>query len=336
MLVIYYFKFSKLNKQYIILLNLSQIEMNESLNGGSALELRQLIYFVEVAEREHVSAAAEHLHIAQSAISRQIARLEEELSVQLFERVGRNIQLTPIGRIFLIHAKTAIKAIDFAKLQINEYLDPEKGSIKIGFPTSLANHLLPTVISAFREEQPNISFHLSQGSYASLIKSVKNNEVGLAFLGPVPADDSLIKGDILFTENMSALLPISHPLADRPSLRLSDLRKDSFVLLPEGFVLRKMAIEACKQAGYNPIISSIGEDMDSIKGLVSAGIGVSLLPDSTLHESTPRLTVRIPIDTPDVKRSVGIITSKTRDLSPSEKVFYQFIIDFYSVLERYK
>ena len=92
------------------------------------MELRQLRYFIEVAEREHVSEAAEHLHIAQSAISRQIAKLEEELGVDLFEREGRNVKLTPIGKVFLDHTKTAMKAIDYAKEQIDEYPGPRTGT----------------------------------------------------------------------------------------------------------------------------------------------------------------------------------------------------------------
>ena len=300
------------------------------------MELRQLRYFVEVAEREHVSEAAEHLHIAQSAISRQIARLEEELGVMLFEKAGRNIQLTPVGKIFLIHARTAIKAIEYAKYQIEEFLDPEHGTIKIGFPTSLSTYFLPTIISAFKNEQPNIAFHLKQGSYSFLMESVKNREIGLAFLGPVPTKDPEIDGHILFTENVSALLPITHPLADKKSLRLSDLRQDPFVLFPKGYVLHTLAIDACKQAGFTPIVASEGEDMDSIKGLVSAGVGVSLLPDSTFYEVIPRMTVKIPIEYPEVKRTVGIITPKHRELAPSEKVFYQFVKKFFSVLEQYQ
>lgn len=300
------------------------------------MELRQLRYFVEVAEREHVSEAAEHLHIAQSAISRQIARLEEELGVMLFEKVGRNIQLTPIGKIFLLHAKTAIKSIEFAKYQIEEFLDPEHGTIKIGFPTSLSTHLLPTVISAFKDEQPNIAFHLRQGSYSFLMDAVKNRDIGLAFLGPVPTKDPDIDGHILFTENMSALLPISHPLSDKKSLRLSDLRNDPFVLFPKGYVLNNLAIEACQQAGFTPNIASEGEDMDSIKGLVSAGIGISLLPDSTFYEVVPRMTVKIAIETPEVKRTVGIISPKNSELAPSEKLFYEFVKKFYSRLEQYQ
>ncbi|TXC93108.1 LysR family transcriptional regulator [Metabacillus litoralis] len=300
------------------------------------MELRQLRYFMEVAEREHVSEAAQYLHVAQSAISRQIANLESELGVTLFEREGRNVKLTPIGKVFLTHTKTAMKAIDYAKKQIDEFLDPERGSIKIGFPTSLASHLLPTVISAFKDKHPNVAFHLRQGSYKFLIDSVINREIDLAFIGPVPLNNPDVEGTILFTESISALVPASHHLASKKSILLNELRNDSFVLFPRGFVLQEIVVEACKQAGFVPNISSVGEDLDAIKGLVSAGMGVTLLPESTFHESIPRFTVRIPIELPLVRRTVGIIVSKKRDLAPSEKVFYQYVKDFFSMLEQYQ
>jgi LysR family transcriptional activator of glutamate synthase operon len=300
------------------------------------MELRQLRYFIEVAEREHVTEAAVHLHVAQSAVSHQIAKLEAELGVALFERVRRNVKLTQIGKIFLTHTKTAIQAIDYAKEKVDEYLDPENGTIKIGYPTSLASHLLPTVISAFKAKQPNVSYHLRQGSYAYLIDAVKKGEIGLAFLGPVPMMDSDLETHILFSEGFSALVPANHPIAEKKSLSLGDLRNDNFVLFPKGYVLQKISIEACKQAGFEPNIIAVGEDMDAIKGLVSAGIGVSLLPDGTFSDTTPRFTVRVPIDTPQVKRTVGIITSKTRELASTEKIFYQFVKELFSLLEQYQ
>lgn len=300
------------------------------------MELRQLRYFVEVARREHVSEAAEVLHVAQSAISRQIANLEAELGVELFVREGRNVKLTQIGKHFLPHVEAALKAIDFAKQQIDEYLDPERGTIKVGFPTSLASHTLPTIISAFKAKHPNVTFHLRQGSYRFLIEAVKTREIDLAFIGPVPSDDPDIKADILFTESFSALLQADHRLSGRENIDLNELRNESFVMFPEGFVLRKIVVDACRQAGFTPVISSEGEDLDAIKGLVSAGIGVTLLPESTFYETMPRFTVKLPIQIPHVKRNVGIIISKNRELTPSEKVFYQFAKDFFSVLERYQ
>lgn len=306
------------------------------MNGVGIVELRQLRYFVEVAEREHISEAAEHLHVAQSAISRQIANLEEELGTPLFERIGRNVKLTPVGKIFLEHCITALKGIDFAAKQVEEFLDPAKGTIKIGFPTSLASYVLPTVISAFKKEYPEISFHLRQGSYKYLIDAVKNRELNLALLGPLPPKDEAINTTVLFSENIHALLPATHPLAKKESINLVDLRQDQFVLFPEGYILNKVAVDACRSVGFMPNITSEGEDMDALKGLVAAGIGVTLLPESSLYDSTPRMTVKVPIAIPNIRRTVGIIAPTSRDLAPSEEVFVKFISNFYSRLTRFQ
>lgn len=300
------------------------------------LELRQLRYFVEVAEREHISAAAEHLHVAQSAISRQIANLEEELGTALFERIGRNVKLTPVGKIFLEHSLTALKAIDFATKQVEEYLDPQKGVIKVGFPTSLASYVLPTVISAFKRQYPDVAFQLRQGSYKYLIDAVKNRELNLALLGPIPPKDELIDVRVLFSENMYALLPISHPLAKNETINLIDLRHEDFVLFPDGYVLQKVVSDACRSVGFVPNVTSEGEDMDALKGLVAAGIGITLLPESSLYDSTPRLTVKVPIGMPVIRRTVGVIYPITRDLAPSEQIFLSFVSDFFSRLTQFQ
>lgn len=303
--------------------------------GCITMELRQLRYFVAVAEREHISEAAESLHVAQSAVSRQISNLETELGTELFERIGRNVKLTPIGKVFLEHALIALEAIDFAAKQVEEYLDPEQGTIKIGFPTSLASFLLPTVISAFKKEHPNISFHLRQGSYRYLINAVKNRELNLVFLGPVPKKDEIIDTKILFTEKISALLPATHPLATKKEIQLADLRNEPFVLFPDGFILNKVVVDACKSVGYTPIVSSEGEDMDALKGLVAAGMGVTLLPESAFYDSTPRRTVRLPLSEPSFTRNVGVVFPHNRELAPSEKIFLEFVSTFFSRLTQF-
>jgi LysR family transcriptional regulator, transcription activator of glutamate synthase operon len=300
------------------------------------MELRQLRYFIEVAEREHMTEAADNLNVAQSAVSYQITKLEEELGVKLLERVGRNIKVTQIGYVFLQYVKNALKTLDEAKEKIDEYLDPQAGTIKIGYPTSLSRYWLPTVISAYKNDVPNVNFHLRQGSYANLIEAVKKGEIELAFLGPVPTNDPDLVARILFVENIVALLPNQHPLAHKKRLLLSDLRNDPFVLFPNGYVLRKIAVEACREAGFEPKITSEGEDMDALKGLVSAGMGVSLLPESTFYDSTPRYTVKIPIETPKAMRTVGVIIPKHRELAPAERNFYQFLIQFFNRLDQYK
>lgn len=296
------------------------------------MELRQIQYFIEVAKREHMTDASNDLHVAQSAISRQISNLESELGVDLFIREGRNVKLTPIGRIFLKHMKEAIKAIENAKREVKENLDPEQGTIRIGFPSSLAIYTMPTVISAFRAEHPHVKFHLKQGSYQYLIEAVAKGEIDMALLGPVPKGVKHIKEETLFSEELVALLPDNHPLANHPSVHLNQLENDSFVLFPEGFVLREIVVNACQQLGFEPHMSFEGEDIDAVKGFVSAGLGVTLIPETTLMDSLPRTTVKLPLNDPKVSRTVGVIIPSERQLLPTEELFFRFLQDFFAKL----
>ncbi|WP_449355746.1 LysR family transcriptional regulator [Virgibacillus natechei] len=300
------------------------------------MELKQIKYFIEVAKQEHVTRAADTLHVAQSAVSRQIFNLEAELGVDLFIREGRNVRLTSIGKVFLDRMENAVHVIDDVAQIIEEYTDPEMGTIHIGFPSSVASYILPTAISAFREIYPDVKFQLNQGSYYELKEAVIKGEINMALLGPVPMKEKKLEGTILFSENMAALLPASHPLAGSDSLHLNQLRDDSFVLFPVDFVLRNITIDACKQLGFEPNVSFEGKDIDAIKGLVSAGLGVSLVPEITLVDNLPRATVKKPITQPNVTRTVGVIVPKGRQLLPTEKLFYQFLKEFFMRLEQFQ
>ncbi|MFE8697253.1 LysR family transcriptional regulator [Cytobacillus sp. FJAT-53684] len=296
------------------------------------MELRQIQYFMEVAKREHVTEAAAALHVAQSAVSRQIFNLELELGVDLFFREGRNVRLTPIGKIFLEHMEDAMTVIENAKREVDEYLDPEKGTIRIGFPSSLAAYTLPTVISAFSREHPDVKYQLRQGSYHSLIDGVIKGEIDMALLGPVPREEKKVQGNILFTEKIVALLPNRHRYANNKSLKLSQLRDDSFVLFPGGYILRDIIMDACQQQGFQPNVSFEGEDIDAIKGLVSAGLGITLIPEITLIDSLPRQTVKIPVIDPGVTRTVGVIVPTEREMLPTAKLFHAFLNEFFNRL----
>lgn len=300
------------------------------------MELRQIQYFMEVAKREHVTEAALALHVAQSAVSRQIFNLETELGVNLFIREGRNVKLTMIGQMFLEHMEQAMMVIEEAQREVEEYLDPMKGTIRIGFPSSLASYTLPTTISAFRESYPQVKFQLKQGSYNELIEGVINGDFDMALIGPVPKQEKKVLGTTLFTDNIVALLPATHPLANQKAIKLGQLREDSFVLFPKEYILREIIVRACEQIGFQPKVSFEGVDTDSIKGLVSAGLGITLIPEITLVEGFPRSTVKIPIIEPEVTRTVGVIIPSERKLLPTVRLFYDFLKDFFSRLDRYQ
>src|SRR5699024_9720362 len=104
-----------------------------------------------------------------------------------------------------------------------------------------------------------------------------------------------------------------------------DLRNEPFVLFPMGYVLREMIMTICQQMGFTPKVAFEGEDVDTIKGLVSAGLGVSLIPESTLVDNIPRGTVKVSVTQPDVTRTVGVITPVERELLPTEQLFYNVL-----------
>ncbi|MGZ9582951.1 LysR family transcriptional regulator [Paenibacillus marinisediminis] len=293
------------------------------------MELRQLVYFVKVAQKEHVTQAAEELHVAQSAVSRQIHQLEEELGVKLFLQKGRNLQLTPVGQLFLKRSEVILKELDRAVQEVQEFMDPELGEIRIAFPHSLGVHLIPSVVAAFRKHHPNVKFRFKQGMYPSLIRDITRAEVDLAFISPVPEDLDEVTGDIILTEELSAILPPNHPLAGESEIKLSQLKDDTFVLFSQGYSLRPIVWDACIKAGFTPRIGFEGQETDTIRGLVAAGMGVSLLPDMALQHTSELQPVCVRISEPEVTRTVGLIRRADEKLPLVTQAFYRFLLDYF-------
>lgn len=303
------------------------IENNLS-NGdrcGCNLELRQLQYFLKVARIQHVTQAAEELHIAQSAVSRQIHQLEEELGVPLFVQKGRNLQLTPAGKLFQERIETVMEELDRSVREVQEFLNPDTGEIRIGFPHSLGINLLPAIVSCFREERPGVKFRLRQGTYGSLIRDLLKRDIDLAFISPFPKDHEEVDGELLLTEELHAILPVQHPLAARTSIALAELSEDSFVMFSDAYSLRGIVLAACTEAGFTPNIEFEGEETDTIRGLVAAGLGVSLLPEMALTESLPLQPVTVKLSHPTVTRTVGIIYRTGEALPPVAAGFLEFL-----------
>lgn len=291
-------------------------------------------YFIEVAKREHVTDAANALHVAQSSVSRQLVQLESELGVDLFIRKGRRVKLTPIGKILLARVEQVMNMIGEAEREVKEYLDPEKGVVRVAFPISLAAHVLPTAIYAFRKRYPEAKFQMKQALYRDLIDGVINGEFNLALIAPLPEEDKQIQSKVLFTERIVALLPLQHRLANRTSIQLSEMQEEAFVTLPEGTIFRKIVMHACSEIGFVPHIAFEGDDIDALKGLVSAGLGVALMPEVTLIDNIPHSTVKIPLVDPEVTRTVGVICPTQRKLLPTEQLFYRFLSEFFASADR--
>ncbi|GAB6988636.1 LysR family transcriptional regulator [Paenibacillus pini] len=298
------------------------------------MELRQLQYFLKVAQKEHVTQAAEELHVAQSAVSRQIHQLEEELGVNLFMQKGRNLQLTPVGQLFCKRVDGLLKDLDKAVAEVHEFLDPEQGEIRIGFPHSLGIHLIPSIVAEFKKKYPNVKFRFKQGMFPSLIKDVISAEVDLAFISPFPEKHDQVEGEVMLTEELYAILPPNHPLANEESIALNQLKEDKFVLFSKGYSLRPIVWHACLEAGFTPKIAFEGEETDTIRGLVAAGMGVSILPELALFQTNPLQPARVRISEPKVTRTIGLIHRSDDKLPLVAQAFRSFLLNYFGLQQQ--
>ncbi|MBC2002080.1 LysR family transcriptional regulator [Listeria marthii] len=294
------------------------------------MELRQLKYFMEVARVEHMTKASENLHVAQSAVSRQITKLEEELGVHLFDRVGRNMQLTSVGQEFLKQSAIALNELQKAEALVTEYTDPAKGTVRVGLPNSLSTKVLPSVISTFREKYPQITYKFMEGTNEELTEMLLNGALDMTFLSPVPESSDQIEAIRFFDEKLKLIVPENHPLAENFNVSLKELASEKFVLYPEDFDLYKIVTKAANKKGFMPQIAFQSRDFYTIQGLVGAGLGISILPEMILDGAIFKETKSIALRDKELRRSVGIITTKKRNLSPSENLFRSFIISFFS------
>ncbi|QYR20344.1 LysR family transcriptional regulator [Paenibacillus sp. sptzw28] len=293
------------------------------------MELRQLYYFVKVAKKEHVTQAAEEMHVAQSAVSRQIHQLEEELGAKLFLQKGRNLQLTAVGSLFLKRAEVILADLERAVVEVHEFLDPEKGEIRLGFPHSLGFSLIPEVVSAFRKKYPNVKFRFKQGMYPSLIRDVIKGDVDLSFVSPCPEQHEHVKGETVLTEELYAILPPGHPLAEEEAIDLIQLKDETFVMFSPGYSLRPIVWDACLEAGFTPNIGFEGEETDTIRGLVAAGMGVSLLPEMALYTSGLLQPAKVRVRSPKVTRTIGLIYRSNEKLPLVAKAFQKFLLEYF-------
>ncbi|MFD1776302.1 LysR family transcriptional regulator [Paenibacillus rhizophilus] len=295
------------------------------------MELRQLQYFLKVAQKEHVTRAAEELHVAQSAVSRQIRLLEQELGVDLFMQKGRNLQLTPVGQLFCKRVESILKDLDRSVAEIHEFLDPERGEIRIGFPHSMGTHLIPAIVAEFRQHYPHVKFRFKQGTYPSLIKDVLSGEVDLAFISPCPDSDDQLTGDVVMTEELFAILPQNHPLAEEKVIRLEQLKEEQFVLFSPGYSLRPIVWQACLKAGFTPQLAFEGGETDTIRGLVAAGMGVSLLPEMALFQTSSLQPAQVKVVEPAVTRTIGLIHRSDGKLPLVARSFRAFLLTYFRV-----
>jgi LysR family transcriptional regulator, hydrogen peroxide-inducible genes activator len=247
------------------------------------MEVHQLRYFCAVAESGNFTRAAESARVSQPSLSQQIHKLEDELGARLFDRLPRSARLTQFGKAFLPKAKAILRQIGEARVEIREMASVESGEVILGAIPTIAPYLLPPMLSGFSRQHPSVSVSVVEEITPTLLERLHQGTLDLALLALPVEGDELISTELM-QEALFAVLPDKHPLASRRSILLDEMREEPFLLLKEGHCFRDNALQACRQSRINPNVVFESGQFATILAMVSAGMGVSVVPQMAVSK----------------------------------------------------
>ncbi|HHY72136.1 MAG TPA: LysR family transcriptional regulator [Bacillus bacterium] len=286
------------------------------------MDIKHLLYFIEVAKAKSFSRAAENLYITQPTISKMIKNLEDELGVALFDRSRKQLVLTDAGKIILEQAKLIDFAFHNLETELDQLLGLKRGHIRIGLPPIFDAHIFLKIVSDFHEKYPGVTFQLVEEGSKKISENVGNNllDVGVIVL---PTNDELFEHFAFLVEDLRLILHASHPLAERQEVELKELANEAFILFNKDFVLNDRIIDSCISVGFNPTIIAESSQRSFIEEMVAWKLGVALLPEGACKHLNNQIK-SIKVVNPTIAWKLAVIWSKNQYLSYAAKEWLHF------------
>ena len=300
---------------------------------ATVMDLQQLRYFQVVAQLEHMRQAADELAGAQPVLSKAITRLEKELGVPLFNRVGRQLQLNQFGRAYLQRVEQIFNQLEAAQREINDLAGPESGQVGLAALHTIGAQLLPELISVYRQQHPNVTFRLFQNGSRTMLSQLARSDVDLCITSHLPEQQGLGWLELM-TEEIFLAVPSQHRLASRSRIRLTEVASEAFVSLKLGYNLREQTDQLCRQVGFEPKVAFEGDELTVVRGLVAKGLGVGFIPALAWRCIDDFVPVKLRIIEPQCQRTIGVAWREAHYLSAAARLFRQFLIDYFPQLER--
>jgi DNA-binding transcriptional LysR family regulator len=299
------------------------------------MELRQLITFSKITQLKSFLKAAENLGYAQSTITTQIQLLEKELGIKLFEKIGRNMELTSKGLIFLEYAEKIINLANEAKEAVTDS-DTPKGTLKIGVVESLCTIKLPELLEAFHIKYPEVKVIIKIGTCSELQNMLKNNAVDLIFtLGELIKDQDLISC-MSKKENMVILASPLNKLKNNMNITLKDIEGESLILTEKGCSYRSVFEAMFHKEGLQPNLALEIGSIETIKSFVMKNLGITLLPLMTVEdELSKRSLVKLDLVDCDFNMMTQILYHRNKWLTPAMNTFIEELKSLYTKNENY-
>lgn len=286
------------------------------------MELHQLRYFCAVAKTGSFSRAAEHSHVSQPSLSQQIMKLEDELGARLFDRLGRSVRLTELGKIFLPRATAILHELEAARGEVVERRESVSGGVIVGVIPTVAPYFLPQLLATFARKFPQVRLTVVEEITPVLLDGLRAGSIDVTILA-LPVRGHEFEATPLLTEPLFAVLPKKHKLAKLKTVSLKQLHAEPFVLLRDGHCFRETAVAACDRARLDPQIVFESGQFSSLLSMVGAGMGVSIIPKMAIDARRQCRYVEIADE--QATRTIGAVILRGRSLTRAHKSFLSVV-----------
>ena len=286
-----------------------------------------LRWFQHVVEGVTVTEVGAIFGVPQSGVSRALARLEAEVGTPLLGRSGRLLKPTLAGTAFKRHVDALLNDLDDGLASVAEVIDPDRGTVALAFQLSIGTWLVPFLVGGFRTHHPGVRFALRQARDEVVNEVLAGGRVDLEITTLRPTDPR-ITWHRLFSEPLCLALPPGHPLAGPREVDLADVAGEPFVALRPASQLRRLGMEACRRAGFEPDVPFEGDDLPTVRGFVAAGLGVAVVPgarDGTPEAVGPVAHVRL--SDAAARREIGLAWLRDRRLLPAAEIFRRHVVE---------
>lgn len=283
------------------------------------MELRQLRYFLSVADTEHLTQSAQALFVTQSTLSHGLRQLEAELGMPLFDRLGRGLKLSQAGVAFRSHAARALQELEAGRMALADMAGLQSGTLTVGVIPTFLTHFVPDAVAAFSTAYPGVQVvvrDLRGGPIEELLIAGRL-DLGISFH---PASRAEIEAEPLFEERMQLVVHTSHPLARRRSMRMRELAGVPLALLPRSFATRRMIDAAFSQAGVSPVVRVEMESVDALLHACRSGPLATIAAERAASQAGPRMHA-IHLTDPQTVRRAGVLWRRDASRSAAAREF---------------
>lgn len=288
------------------------------------MELQQLRYFLAVAKSGNFSRAAERCHVAQPSLSQQIQKLESELGEPLFERSRPTANLTLAGERLLPRALRILEEVDAATREVSSEQPLTKAKLVIAALPTIAPFLLPKIIRTFHGMFPEVELVVQEETTEVLLGQLAAREIEIG-IASLPIQDERFATQRLFEEELLLAVAREHPLAKKRVITAHDLEQEPFILLKQGHCLGDQVLRYCSARDLQPRVSCRGAQLQTIQGLVEAGLGISFIPQMAVPPPGQGSAIHRSLSTPRPMRTIAAVWLQSRPQSRAVQEFLKVL-----------